>query len=220
MFDAIIFDFDGLILDTESSSVEAWREVYREYDVEFPLNLWLGNVGTLAHFDPLDHLEEALSRSVEREPIRARVQQRDKEIVHQREPQAGVMDRLHEARKLGLKRAIASSSPANWLNYHLPRLGLLFEFDAVRTRTDVGNRPKPDPAVYLAACEAVRVEPARAFALEDSLHGVLAAKKAGMRVVAVPTEVTRSLDFSEADLVIDSLAEMSIEEMMRRLEYG
>lgn len=217
MFSAIIFDFDGTILDTETSALEAWEEIYKEYDREFPFELWLNTIGTKENFDGAAYLETLTERPVDQRALRERAQQRDHEIIHQRSPMPGVLDRLAEAKTLGLKRAVASSSTSRWLNYHLPRLGLLFEFDAVRTRSDVGDRAKPDPAVFLAACAAINVPPVEAFALEDSLHGVVAAKEAGMKVVAVPNRATRVLDFSAADLVIDSLAEMSLDEMMRRL---
>ncbi|MDJ0752867.1 MAG: HAD-IA family hydrolase [Ardenticatenaceae bacterium] len=217
MFDAVIFDFDGLILDTESSSVEAWSEIYREFDLEFPVDRWLENVGSMDTFDALAYLESHLDRPVNREEVYQSVRQRDQEIIAQRGPMAGVLDRLAEAKTLGLKMAIASSSPARWLNYHLPRLGLMFEFDAVRTSTDVDNRTKPDPAVYLAACAAVKVDPSRAVALEDSLHGVIAAQEAGMKAVAVPNAVTKQLDFSQADLILNSLEEMTIADILEKL---
>jgi HAD superfamily hydrolase (TIGR01509 family) len=116
-----------------------------------------------------------------------------------------------------LKLAVASSSPANWLNTHLPRLGLLLAFDAVRTCTDVDGRKKPDPAVYLAACAAIGVPPHTALAVEDSMHGVAAAKAAGMYCVAVPNEATQGMDFSQADVVLSSLADVSLDELMSRL---
>lgn len=220
MFDAIIFDFDGTILDTESSSLEAWGEIYGEFEQEFPVDLWLATIGTKDSFDGVSYLENLLERPLDRVSLHHRFRRRDEEIIQQRRPMPGVLDRLLEAKTMGLKRAIASSSPSRWLNYHLPRLGLLFEFDAVRTRTDVGDRAKPDPAVFLAACEAVNVDPARAIALEDSLHGVVAAKKAGMKAVAIPNVATRSLDFSPADLVVESLAHTTIAEMIGRLTAG
>ncbi len=217
MIKAIVFDFDGLIFDSESSMVAAWQAVYGRFNLEFPLDRWRLNIGTNDVFDPLAHLEAAAGRPVDREALYREVRSLDDGILAGRGLMPGVQARIDEARGLGLKLAIASSSPARWLNYHLPRLGLLFSFEAVRTCTDVEDRKKPDPAVYLAACEAIRVAPAQAIALEDSMHGIHAARAAGMKTVAVPNEVTRPMDFSAADLMINSLEEMTIARIIETL---
>ncbi len=214
MIKAIVFDFDGLIFDSESSMVAAWQAVYGRFNLEFPLDRWRLNIGTNDVFDPLAHLEAAAGRPVDREALYREVRSLDDGILAGRGLMPGVQARIDEARGLGLKLAIASSSPARWLNYHLPRLGLLFSFEAVRTCTDVEDRKKPDPAVYLAACEAIRVAPAQAIALEDSYNGVLAAKAAGLVCVAVPNGMTHHLNFEQADLQLASLADVSLADLL------
>ena len=112
--------------------------------------------------------------------------------------------------------AVASSSSLGWVEGHLVRLGLREHFTGIRCRDHV-KRTKPDPDVYLAALEHLGLRPSEAIAIEDSPHGVSAAKAAGLVCVAVPNEVTRPLDFSHADLVIESFEALTLDEVL--LQY-
>ena len=217
MIDAIIFDFDGIILDTETSDVLAWQQVYGRFNQEFPLPLWQQNIGSSNVFDPFEHLAKLTGLDLNRADIMDEYRRIDHAIIDKLPIMPGVQDRIAEAKQLGLKLAVASSSPARWLNHHLPRLGLLFEFEVVRTCTDVDDKKKPDPAVYLSACAGLKVDPSKALAFEDSMHGTHAAKAAGMHCVAVPNEATKTMDFSAANLVINSLATVTLTEMFERL---
>ena len=77
---------------------------------------------------------------------------------------------------------------------------------------------KPDPALYLSALSCLNVSANQAIALEDSAHGVTAAKRAGLYCVAVPTDMTRNMSFDQADLVLDSLENMPLEDLIRKFE--
>ena len=134
---------------------------------------------------------------------------------------AGVEDRISrrgiaEAKALGLKLGVASSSPRAWVGGHLERLGLIHNFHTVRCRDDadvlVG---KPDPAVYLAAMRDLDVAAGEAIALEDSPRGVEAARRAGVFTIAVPNGVTRRMGDAGADLTLDSMADMTLEQLIR-----
>jgi HAD superfamily hydrolase (TIGR01509 family) len=129
----------------------------------------------------------------------------------------GVVELVEQADDAGVALGVASSSPRSWVEGHLDRLGLRPHFRAVRTRDDV-PRAKPDPAVYRLALEALGADPARSVALEDSHHGVSAAKAAGMWAVACPNRITTGLDFSHADLVVDSLADVDLERLTALLQ--
>lgn len=214
---AIIFDFDGVILDTETADIIAWKEVYAQFDQEFPVTEWHRNIGSGWHFNPFDHLEELLGEPIDRAAVENIRREIDMGIINSLPVMPGVLDRIAEARDLGLKLAVASSSDARWLNHHLPRLGLMFHFDAVRTCSDVEGRKKPDPAVFHAAYSAVNVTAQQVIVLEDSLNGIRAAKESGAKTVAIPNEATRPLDFSEADLVIQSLAGHTLVDMAQAL---
>ena len=217
MFQAVVFDFDGVIINTEMADVSAWRAVYGRYGVEFPLAQWQQNIGSHTVFDAAEALLSHTPPGTTKADLHREFEAADQAFIQQLPIMPGVQGKLAEARTHGLKLAIASSSPANWLNTHLPRLGLLLAFDAVRTCTDVDGRKKPDPAVYLAACTAVGVPPHTALAFEDSMHGVAAAKAAGMYCVAVPNEATHGMDFSQADLIIPSLEAFSLAEIAQKV---
>jgi HAD superfamily hydrolase (TIGR01509 family) len=131
----------------------------------------------------------------------------------------GVVELLAEAAEHGVPCAVASSSPREWVEGHLERLDLAGWFVAVRTRDDVGpGRTKPAPDLFLAACRATAGEPGRCVALEDSPNGVAAARAAGMRVVGVAAGLTAELPLEDADLVVPSLAEVTLEGLAALVE--
>jgi len=117
---------------------------------------------------------------------------------------------------MGLKVGVASSSTRDWVRGHLERLGILDSFDCLRCRDDVASA-KPEPDLYLAVLECVGVLAAEAIAIEDSPNGVLAAKRAGMRCVAIPNSITARLDLGRADLILDSLADVTLPELLSKL---
>jgi beta-phosphoglucomutase-like phosphatase (HAD superfamily) len=127
-----------------------------------------------------------------------------------------VIARLEEARALGIKLAIASSSSRSWVEGHLERLGLAPHFECVRCSDHV-TVVKPDPTLYRLALEALGVAPEEAIAFEDSPNGILAAKRAGLFCVAVPNDATRDLALNAADLCVASLADVTLADLARRL---
>lgn len=221
MIRALIFDFDGLIMDTESAEVEAWRAVYAEYGQEFPLDVWVRDVvgSTTAHFDPAWHLSTLTGLSLDRKALheRTRAERLARQAVLSARP--GVVSLLQEARRLGLRLAIASSSSHAWVEGYLHQLGLKEVFEAILCREDVES-VKPYPDLFLAALRRLALRPDQALVLEDSPNGVLAARRAGLRVVAVPNPVTERGDFTGADLILRSLTELPLTEILQRLGYS
>jgi HAD superfamily hydrolase (TIGR01509 family) len=126
---------------------------------------------------------------------------------------AGVREYVADAKRQGLRLAVASSSSRAWVLGHLERLGLRAQWDAVRTREDVA-RTKPAPDLYLAAVKALGVAPHETVAFEDSMNGIAAAKDAGLLCVAVPNGLTAGMDLSRADLRLASLAETPLERLL------
>jgi HAD superfamily hydrolase (TIGR01509 family) len=215
---AVVFDFDGLILDTETTDFQSWQDVYREHGCALPLEVWADCVGRPAgHFDPFERLERLVGSPVDREGIRGRRGARLRELNALQPILPGVHDYLRTARGLGLQVGLASSSDRGWVHGHLARLGLLDYFDTTKCVEDTGAH-KPDPAPYLAVLDALVVGPAESIAFEDSPHGVAAAKAAGMWCVAVPNPVTRRLGLDHADLVLDSLAALALPDLLARFD--
>ncbi len=214
MISVLVFDFDGLILDTEVPVFLAWARVYEEHGVELDFASWQAIIGT--DFDPSLALEERLGRRLEWPSIDERRRRHRDELQAREEMRPGVADWLAAARRLGLRVGVASSSSRAWVTGHLERLGLLGHVGCIRCRDDVGAA-KPDPSSYRAVIAHFGVDPGQALAIEDSAHGVAAAKAAGLWCVAVPSSLTVGLDFSDADVVIASLADVGLEEVLARL---
>ena len=214
MIKAIVFDFDGLILDTEISAYQTWQEIFAEYETELPFATWATCIGgSPALFDPCAYLEEQIGRPIPREEVRQRRRQRHLELITAQSPLPGVEAYLKDARRLGLQIGLASSSPHIWVDTHLERLGILDYFNSIQCFDDVTNT-KPDPELYLAVLKALQVRGNEAIALEDSPNGVRAAQRAGIFCVAVPNPVTRRLPLEHADMRLGSLADLSLEELL------
>lgn len=216
MIEALIFDFDGLIIDSELPDYEVWQEIYRAHGCDLAFDDWAQGIGSMDTFDPYSHLEAQLGRPIDRAAVRADRQRRYHEMVVRQPILPGVEAYLADARRLGLKLAVASSSSRSWVAGHLARLGLDRYFDCLACGDEVA-RTKPDPAVYQAALRGLGTPPARAIALEDSPNGVLAAKAAGMRCVVVPNPLTRLLPFEGADLRLQSLADLPLTHLLSLL---
>ena len=215
---ALIWDFDGLIIDTEGAIFQSWQELYQFYGCQLPLERWLETIGTTeASFDPADELERQFGRQLDWDKIEPNRAQREAEFINKLAPLPGVEDMLHTAKAYGLKIGLASCSPCNWVAGNLTRLGLIEYFDCLITSEDVSHS-KPDPEVFQAALAALGLKPDQAVVFEDSLNGVLAAKRAGLFTIAVPCALTYHLAFDKADLRLDSLAEMSFEELLDSIE--
>ncbi|MEV0355331.1 HAD-IA family hydrolase [Nocardia sp. NPDC050697] len=214
---AVIFDFDGLILDTETPAYTSWQETYTGLGAALDRALWAANIGTHG-WDAVRHLEELVGHPVDRAALRAARLARHHALIADEVVRPGVVGWLDEAKALGLAVGLASSSGREWVGQHLERLGLLERF-AVLATGDRVPRPKPDPAVYRLALDSLDIDPADAIAVEDSANGVAAAKAAGLRAVAVPNAMTAELDFSRADLVLRSLTDAGIAEVAERLGF-
>jgi HAD superfamily hydrolase (TIGR01509 family) len=214
MIKALIFDFDGLIIDTEMSSYQTWQEIYEEYNCQLPFSTWAICIGGSPQlFDPCEYLEQQIGRPVLREEIRLRRRQRHIRIVEAQPVLPGVEDYILSAKRLDLKIGIASSSSHEWVDTHLTRLGLIDYFDSIRCSDDV-KHTKPDPELYLAVLDALGVHGHQAIALEDSPNGVIAAQRAGIFCVAVPNPVTSQLSLDHADLNLSSLRDVSLDQLL------
>lgn len=214
---AILFDFDGLILDTEVPGFEAWADNYRAHGQELSLDTYVRCVGSdFARFDPKSHLEELFGDSIDWNHWDRERERRALDRIHRLDPMPGVVALLDSARGRGLPCAVASSSPRSWVEGHLDRLGLLDRFEAIRSLDDVAA-PKPSPELFLKAAEALEVAPGNAVVLEDSLNGLRAARSAGTPCVIVPNRITARLDFEGAAAILPSLDGVGPEELEKSI---
>lgn len=218
MIKALIFDFDGLILETEEPIYIAWQEIYQDYGCQITFDNWSNFIGTTEHaFDPLEELQAQVGYELPREQLYSRQRKRESEMVLEREIMPGVLDYLEEAKSLNLKIGLASSSSCAWVTGHLERLGLIQYFDSIKGSDDV-SYTKPDPELYLAAIEDLGILPREGVVLEDSVNGIIAAKKSGLFCVWVPNALTKRTSTDLADLRLDSLADLPLRELLKRVE--
>ncbi len=220
---ALLFDFDGLILDTETPELRVWKRMYREYGLEYPMEKGILNIGRWgnAAFNPAKYLHEITHDSLDpREIMRRHYDESVPEI--RREPVgAGVKRYMAQAPRLGLRLAVASSSERWWVESHLYRLQLIHRFDVIITGDDVpAGRVKPHPDIYLKALQDLDVTAKQAIAFEDSPPGVAAARAAGIFTVAVPNPTTAPLDFSEANLLLVSLAALPLKTLLQLKDFA
>ena len=210
MIEALVFDFDGVIIDTETSDFQTWADVFDSHGAHLDRSLWTEFIGRGSHiFDIYDHLEAEVGRPLDRDAIRAARRDRHMELVEASPVLPGVLDLLREVDEQGIPVGVASSSSRRWVVGHLERIGILDRFDSVLCRDDV-SATKPDPELYTRSAEALGSSPARTVAIEDSPNGIAAAKAAGLFCVAVPNPMTRDLPTGAADVQVDSLSEITI----------
>jgi beta-phosphoglucomutase-like phosphatase (HAD superfamily) len=212
---ALIFDFDGLLVDTESAALLAWEETLAGTGVPVPRDVWVAAIGGQgADLAMLEFLAGQFGAN-RAAALREAWWLRHLDIVHATPPRAGVAGYLAEAVRLGLGLAVASSAGADWVGGHLRRLGWHETFTVVATGDR--HRPKPAPDTYLGALAGLGVPAAQAVAFEDSPAGVAAAKAAGLRCVAVPNPVTAALTFPGADLVLSSMDGRALADLLAGL---
>jgi HAD superfamily hydrolase (TIGR01509 family) len=211
---ALVFDFDGLILDTERPVYESWRWAFAEHGHDLSLEDWASTIGTPDAWDPLERLAQLADVDVD--VVERRREVRDG-LLAVETVRPGVVELLGAARAAGLAIGVASSSPREWVHGHLDRLGLLDSFTCLACHR-AGVRGKPAPDLYLEAVASLGVAPDEAVALEDSANGVAAAKAAGLWCVAVPHGLTAGLDLSAADVVVDSLADVPLPALLELVD--
>jgi HAD superfamily hydrolase (TIGR01509 family) len=212
---AVLFDFDGLILDTESPEFLSWKEVFDRHGCVLALETWVAHTGKgtgQGLFSPYEALEMLLGHPIDRDAIRTGRRKRFAELMMEETLLPGVEARLQEARQLGWKVGLVSSSPREWVTNYLSRFGLTTAFDALFCGDEV-SRTKPDPELYLKALAYFEISADQAVVLEDSVNGITAAKAAGLYCVAVPNALTRHSCLDQADLIVSSLADVTLQEL-------
>jgi len=217
---ALLFDFDGLILDTETTEFLVWQKIYHEYGQEMLPETWgqvVGGYG-ISNFDGALHLAELVGDGLDPKELHTRYRSESDALILQQPVLPGVVDYLDEACRLGLRLAIASSSPHSWVDTHLTRLGLADRFEAIICRDDVlPGRTKPHPDLFLKALDVLGVTAGEAVVFEDSPNGVNAARAAGIFVVSVPNPITILLKTDGADLTLESLSQIPLQRLLKDL---
>ena len=217
MIDTLIFDFDGVIIDTETPDFETWQDVFHAHGVHLDRSLWEGIIGGgVGRFDPCQHLEDLARTKLDQDSIKTPRRKRYLERVEASPLLPGVLDYLCEAGRIGLRLGVASSSTRDWVEGHLSKRGLIEYFDSITCRDDV-SEVKPSPKLYLTSVSRLGASPPTTVAIEDSANGVSAAKRAGLLCVVVPNQMTRNMDLSQADVRLGSLSDAPLAPLIAML---
>ncbi|GIJ43688.1 haloacid dehalogenase [Virgisporangium aliadipatigenens] len=214
---ALIFDFDGLLMDTETTLLESWRWEWRRHGLELDPTGFFAEHGGDANEARYIALAGAVGAAYDRESSHELRMAHRAALNAALEPAPGIVEWLDRAAELGLRLAVASSSHSAHVLALLERAGLRGRFEVLATGEEVAAH-KPDPAVYLLALERLGLPAAEAVAFEDTAHGVAAARTAGLRCVAVPNPHADHARFGTADLLLTSAADLPLDEVLAGLE--
>ena len=201
----IIFDFDGVLVDTEWAIYQSWVHLYAREGQEISIATYSPCLGAgYSHWDPAAHLEKLTGKHYNWEletPARQAMLEADLERMGLMD---GALELLDWCREQGIGLTVASSSSRRWVQGWLEKLDIYSRFDGVFTRTD-GYPVKPNPALFDAARACMGLQPAECLIIEDSENGTIAAQNAGIPCVAIPNRMTAASDFSRAAYRCDSL---------------
>lgn len=205
----LIFDFDGLILDTETPEFEVWSDIYSRHGASLSIEEWAVCLGSSPDaFDIIGHLQAQTGILINEEALRLEHKTRSLDLIQHASPLPGVVALLSYARQLGLPIGLASSSKRSWIEGHLKKINLDHFFDFIACQEDVAE-VKPAPELYRLVLQQLRLNPSETVAFEDSPNGITAARQAEIFCVGVPNAVSRLLITNHADLLVSSLAEFA-----------
>lgn len=194
----IIFDFDGVLVDTEWAIYQSWVQLYAREGQEISIATYSPCLGAgYSHWNPADHLEKLTGKKYDWEvetPARQAVLEAD---LARSGLMPGAAELLDWCAAQGIGLTVASSSSRRWVQGWLERLGIYQRFAGVFTRTD-GYAVKPDPALFLAAQQCLGLPKEDCLIIEDSENGTISARNAGIPCVAIPNRMTQSSNLSRA----------------------
>ncbi|WP_339179561.1 HAD-IA family hydrolase [Oceanobacillus sp. FSL W7-1293] len=216
MIKAAIFDFDGLILDTETAWFDAYREVlHNQFQFDLPLEEFVKCVGS-DDTVLFSYLQKELDYQLNTGSIRNEARKLHSQYVSDAKAREGVVDYLRDAKNEGLTVSLATSSTTKWATTHLTNLNLLSYFDFLVTQ-DMVKRVKPAPDIFLKTLEKLDLEAHEAVVFEDSLNGLVAAQEVKLPTVIIPNPVTAALPFENYHLKLNSMTDMSLHEILKSL---
>ena len=217
---ALFFDFDGTLWDSERVALESWQREFALFGQELSLEEFAPLIGTVGGPDLVEVLQQKTGRVIDRTLVEERRMARKLAALDDLPARAGVLDYMREGRERGLVLAVVSTDDLPWITGGLRRLGLETAWDFIESADGDLSRAKPSPALYLSALERAGVDAQEAVALEDSPNGIEAATSAGIFCCGVPNSVTTHLDCGKADLLVESLADLPLQELIARAEVS
>lgn len=217
---ALIFDFDGLILDTETPGYNSWKDIFKNLGYNLKFQDWAPKIGNPLHDTENKILFKLKKTPTEIEQIKVKRNTLYKNLLEKQALRPGILKLLKNAKNLKLKIGIASSSDKNWITKHLIKYNILDQFLIIISKDDV-SQIKPAPEIYLKALKALKIDnPKEALAIEDSPIGILAAKSAGITCLAYPNNLTKNLDLKAADMILENLESIKLRTLLSDLGFS
>lgn len=205
-FAAVLFDFDGILVDTEWAIYQAWRRTFERHGHDLPLEVYTRCIGSdFATWSPKTHLEDLTGNAFDWHALDAHRQEEIVGELHGQGPMPGVVEWLEKLQGSAVPLAVVSSSSHHWVDGWLERLDLARFFTTTLCRGDAA-RIKPAPDLFLEASRRLEAPPSDCLVIEDSGNGLEAAKAAGMTAWIIPNRVTSCLDFRKADRIFTSMS--------------
>lgn len=202
---AVLFDFDGIIIDSEWPIYQTWKQVFAHEGHILKLETYVQCIGSdFDTWSPEKHLESLTGKSYDWQTINSKRQVTLEADLQDAQTLPGVRELIAKIKADGKKIAIVSSSSHRWVDTWLEKLDLIKDMDQVVCKGDAPHI-KPAPDLYLEAVKRFNIHASKCLVLEDSLNGVKAAKAAHCPAIAIPSRLTNCLDFSTADAEIQSL---------------
>lgn len=201
---ALLFDFDGIIIDTEWPIYQTYQQLYRMSGHVLELETYVRCIGSdFQDFSPQSHLEELTGKKFDWERINTQRQRHIESEIEKLDALPGIRDSIKYAQKNEIRLAVVSSSSHNWVDRWLQKLSLFEDFETIVCRGDA-EKIKPAPDLFQEALRRFDIAPEEALVIEDSHNGLLAAKAAQIPSVAIPNRITAGIDFSIANTVLVS----------------
>ncbi|NWK56424.1 HAD-IA family hydrolase [Verrucomicrobiaceae bacterium N1E253] len=200
---AVLFDFDGIILDSEWPIYQSWKRLFKREGHTLEQKMYVNCIGSdFETWSPPNYLEELTGKHFDWEKENAARQVEIMRDLESAEPMPGVRDLVIALSEK--PTAVVSSSSHRWVDGWLEKLDLMPHFNTTVCRGDA-PKIKPAPDLFLEGARQLDTAPSECLVIEDSINGLLAAHQATMKVLAVPNRLTHILDFSAADWRAKSL---------------
>jgi len=216
MLYGVIFDMDGVLIDSFEPHKRSWQQMARERGVKMTDEQFAATFGRTSR----DIIRRLWNEGVSDEQIRQMDDRKEalfRDLLREHLPaMPGALELIDDLTAHGFKLGVGSSGPPENVNLVVDGLGLKDRLTGIVTGMDV-TRGKPDPQVFLLAAERMKIDPARCAVVEDAVHGITAARRAGMTAVALTGTAPRAA-FAQADLVVDSLTELGAARLARLID--
>lgn len=213
MIRAVIFDMDGVIVESEHIHIEAEQQTMLKHGVHISADELHTYTGTTAEFMFTELIKNYRLNTTFERIFKEKEEVLFKLLEKETRPTKGVIELLKKLKQKGIKLAIASSSHRKLIDYILRRLDIGRLFDFVVSAEDIAHS-KPNPEIFLKSARGLKVKPVECLVVEDAKLGIEAAKSAGMRVIGYRNPNSGDQDLSRADMIVYDFSGLSVEEML------